>query len=59
MLRRLDGSLRCGEIAKRDDADEPLIAVHHRQTPHLDVRHILSDLVQVLVTRSSISPDQS
>ena len=41
LLRRLDGSLRCGEIAKRDDADEQLIAVHHRQTPHLDVRHIL------------------
>src|SRR3981081_2688869 len=35
------GGLHLRDIAQRNNADEPLISVKHRQTPDLDVTHIL------------------
>jgi hypothetical protein len=38
-----------GKIAERDDADETLIAVHHRQAAHLEISHILGDMRGILI----------
>src|SRR5215213_11590189 len=37
------------QIAERDDADEPLVAVQHRQPPHRPLAHLAADLLRVLV----------
>src|SRR6266542_5545363 len=43
--QRLGGvRLLLRQVAERDDTDEALLAVHHRQTPHLDVGHVLADV---------------
>src|SRR5438128_4422749 len=36
-------------VADRNDADEPLLAVQHRQAPHLDIAHVFRDVVEILV----------
>src|SRR6266849_7109529 len=37
------------KIGERDDADETLIATHHRQTPKLQLRHVLGHVRGILV----------
>src|SRR6185503_2398321 len=37
------------DVAERDDADQPLLAVHHRQAPHLDIAHVLGHVLEILV----------
>src|SRR5438105_10246385 len=51
-LDRLSGgfaAFRLRHVADRNDADQPLLAVYHRQAPHLDVAHVLCDVVEILV----------
>jgi hypothetical protein len=38
-----------GKIAERDNADETLIAVHYRQSVHLEISHILGDMPGILI----------
>ncbi|EGE56539.1 hypothetical protein RHECNPAF_6420090 [Rhizobium etli CNPAF512] len=38
-----------GEIAKRDDADQPLASVQHRQAPHLKIPHVVKNVFQIFV----------
>src|ERR1043166_6361386 len=37
------------DVAERDDADEALLAVDHRQPPHLGLAHVARDVVELLV----------
>src|SRR6185295_4629765 len=36
-------------VAERDDAHQALVAVYHRQAPHLDVAHVLRHVLEVVV----------
>ena len=38
-----------GEIAEGKDADEALLTVHHWQASHLNVGHVLRDMIEILV----------
>jgi hypothetical protein len=38
-----------GEIAERDDAHQPLVAVEHGQATHLDIAHVLQHGADFLV----------
>ena len=40
------------EVAERDDPDQPLVAVEHRQPAHLEVGHVLRDVVEVVVVEA-------
>jgi len=40
------------EIAPRDDADEPFIAVHYRKAPNLQLRHILNHVRDFLILKA-------
>src|SRR5688572_4067382 len=42
-------------IAERDDADEALVAVDHRQAPDLVVAHVLGDMVELLVVEAVLN----
>src|SRR5688572_16303807 len=42
-------ALAARHIAQRNDADQALVAVHHRQAPDLVVAHVLGDVVELLV----------
>jgi hypothetical protein len=46
------GAAAGGDVAERDDADEPLVAVHHRQAAHLQVAHVAGNVLQVLVVEA-------
>ncbi len=42
-VQRLRGTVAWpahGDIAERDDSDQPLVAIEHGQPPHLDVGHV-------------------
>src|ERR1700704_981894 len=41
--------LRLGDVAERDNTDQPLFATEYRQPPDLDVAHVRRDLVEILV----------
>src|SRR5438128_4893703 len=42
-------ALRHRDVAERDDADEALVAVHHRQPAHAQLGHVGGDMPEVLV----------
>jgi hypothetical protein len=41
-------ALQC-DVAERDNADKPLLAVYHRQAAHLNVAHVVGDIIQPLI----------
>jgi hypothetical protein len=43
--------LRC-QVAKRDDADKLLLAVHDREPTHLNIRHVFGDVIQIFVVKA-------
>src|SRR5687768_8542485 len=43
--------LQCG-IGQSDDADQALVAIHHRKAPHLVLAHVEDDVVDVLVLKA-------
>src|SRR5215469_16432747 len=40
------------EIAQRDDTDEPLISVHYRETPYLQLRHVLNHVHNFFILKA-------
>src|SRR5262245_20440826 len=50
--RSFTGIVREGNIAKRDNANQALIAVDHGETPNLDVGHVRGDFVQLLIVEA-------
>jgi hypothetical protein len=43
-----------GEIAERDNANQPPVAADHRHSPQFEIAHVLKDIVDFLVVKAAL-----